>query len=316
MPLDPAIIEKYRKSGRLAAEALEYGSGLIKEGALLLDVADKIEDFIRSKGGKPAFPVNIAIDSVAAHFSPFHDSKDVFAKGELAKLDVGVHFDGYIGDTARTVEVGTKNQSQLIKASEEALEAVIEMMKPKTRMETIGAAVENTINSFGYEPIANLSGHGLAQYALHTGVSVPNVPENSCEFVAEGAVLAIEPFATDGAGSVVEGTPSSIYRLVRTEDASMTGKPGFLSRILGKGGNVDETGKFLDLIRYEYRTLPFSERWCNSIDRNARQKLQALSKYKVISCYPMLKEAGGGIVSQSEHTVLVTADGCEVLTRR
>jgi methionyl aminopeptidase len=77
---------------------------------------------------------------------------------------------------------------------------------------------------------------------------------------------------------------------------------------------VDDIGKFLDIVRYEYKTLPFSERWCYSIDKNARQKLQTLSRYKMISCYPVLREANDGAVSQCEHTVLITADGCEVLT--
>lgn len=314
MPIDSHILEDYRKAGKLAAETLDHGTTLIKEGARLVDVAEAIEDYIRSKGGKPAFPVNLAIDDIAAHYSPFHDSVEVFARGQLVKLDVGVQFNGYIGDTARTVEVSTNSWGKLIKASEEALKVAIEMMKPKVNMETIGTAIENTINSFGYVPISNLSGHGLGQYSLHTGISVPNVPEGNRDRVENGTVLAIEPFATDSTGSVKEGQSSSIYRLVRTDESTISEKPGILSRLVGRN-IVDDVGKFLDLIRYEYRTLPFSERWCYSIDKNARQKLLTLTRFKVISCYPVLKEIGGGTVSQAEHTVLVTSDGCEILTK-
>jgi methionyl aminopeptidase len=234
MPLEADIVDSYKKAGKIAGDALDYGAGLIKEGSMLIDIAEKIEEFIKLKGGKPAFPVNIAIDSIAAHFSPFHDSKDVFIRGNLVKLDVGVHINGYIGDTARTIEIGTQKWGKLIKASEEALKVAIEMMRPKVSMETVGTAVENTINTYGYVPISNLSGHGLGQYSLHSGISVPNVSESSRDRVQDGMVLAIEPFATDGVGSVKETTVGSIYRLLRTEDSTITEKPGLLSKILGK----------------------------------------------------------------------------------
>ena len=313
MPLEGEVQDCYRKAGLIAREALGYGAGLVKESAKYLKVCEDIEEYIRSKGGKPAFPVNIAIGSVAAHFSPTHDCGEAFARGNIVKLDVGVQVNGYIGDTARTLEVGTSRQTRLVKASEEALKAAIEVIKPKVSLETIGTAVENTINSYGYRPISNLSGHGLGQYSLHTGLSIPNVPEGGSERIQEGMVLAVEPFATDGTGRVEEAGSGSIYRVIRTAESTISEKPGFISKFLGKN-NVDEIGKFLDIVRYEYRTLPFSERWCYAIDKKAQQKLQMLSRYKVISVYPVLKEAGGGMVSQCEHTVLVTADGCEVLT--
>lgn len=314
MPISPETLEKYRMAGRISARALDYGCGLLKEGTRLLDIAEKTEGFIREQGASPAFPVNIAIDDIAAHFSPLHDSPDTLQKGQVVKLDVGVQVDGYIGDTARTVEIGTSAQSGLIKASAEALRAAIEMARPGLPVRQIGGAVEKTIESFGFHPISNLSGHGLDQYSLHSGLSIPNIPESMGEKLAEGMVVAIEPFATDGTGMIKEHGQGSIYRVVRTAEATISEKPGKLAKLLGKD-DVNELGKFFDLLRYQHKTLPFSERWAYALDRKAQAKLQMLLRYKVITSYPVLREVGGGLVSQCEHTILITPNGCEVLTK-
>jgi methionyl aminopeptidase len=94
MPLPPEVVEKYRFSGAIAREAREYGAGLIKENASLLEVANTVEAFILSKSARPAFPVNIAINEVAAHFTPRHDEAQLrFKAGDVVKLDVGVQVD-------------------------------------------------------------------------------------------------------------------------------------------------------------------------------------------------------------------------------
>ncbi|PIV69464.1 MAG: type II methionyl aminopeptidase, partial [Euryarchaeota archaeon CG01_land_8_20_14_3_00_38_12] len=200
--MDKKIVEKYRKAGRIAAEARDYGIGLVKENAFLLDVAEKIEKYIIEKGAKPAFPVNIGINDVAAHYTPRHDDKTVFRKGEIVKIDVGAHVDGYIGDTACTVEVETNRYTRMIKASKEALEAALELIKPDIDLSIVGSAVEQTIRSYSFVPVSNLTGHSLKQFQLHAGKSVPNISTNVKEKIKKDDVLAVEPFATNGAGRV------------------------------------------------------------------------------------------------------------------
>jgi methionyl aminopeptidase len=295
--MDPEIEEKYRKAGKITAEARNYGASLIKEGTMVLDVVTEIEDYILKNDGRVAFPVNIAIDDIAAHFTPTHNDKLVFEQGNLVKLDVGVHIDGYIGDSAVTIEVGTRNWQDLIKASQDALNVAIEIVKPGANLSLLGRSVERTIESSGFKPINNLTGHSLEQYKLHAGLSIPNVEEYNKGIIREGDVLAIEPFATNGAGRVKGFKKSNIYRFLKDSDLKSP-----------------DAKRLLKIIKTNRKGLPFSERWCNKFTKKPQKILQKLVKERAITMYPILKDIDGGMVAQTEHTVIVTSDSCEIIT--
>ncbi len=300
--MDEEVLEKYRRAGRIARRALEHGVGLIRGGVSLLEVAEKTEEVILNEGALPGFPANISIDSQAAHFTPRHnDGKMVFSKGNLVKLDVGVHVDGYLADNAKTVEVGTRNWTEMIQAADEAVATAVEVIKPGTPMKMVGAAIERTIKSHGFKSIENLTGHSLGQYTLHAHKSVPNVAnlrgERAGQTVEAGESFAIEPFSTNGAGRVVGKKTSNIYRIVKFKET-------------GAG----EADTLLRKVYEDFRTLPFSERWCHKLDKRASFHLQRLRRKGIITGYPILVEAAEGMVAQSEDTVVVTDDGCEVTT--
>jgi len=289
---------KVRKAGRLAGEARDYGLSLIAEGGLLMDVADKVEGHIRNNGGVPGFPVNIAVNTIAAHYTPKKDDDLVFERGDVVKLDVGACVDGYLGDTAATVEVGTKNWTRMIEASRQGLEVAIEMMRPGVDLNVVGASIERTIRAAGFVPIENLTGHSMERYNLHAGLSVPNVGNSAVTgTVKVGDVVAIEPFATNGHGSVGGRKPSNIYRLVRKREV-----------------RSEEAEAFMLAIDESYGGLPFAERWCWQHTPKPGQLLRRLIRIGCVSSYPILKEVGNGIVTQAEHTVLIKDDGCEILT--
>lgn len=296
--MDQDIIEKYRKAGRISGIALDYGLSLIREGGKLLDVARSVEKKIVQLGGAVAFPINIAIDDQAAHYTPCVDDTLTFKKGMIVKLDVGAHLDGYIGDTASTVEVGSNHHSMLIQASRQALTNAIDIIKPGVLPKTIGAIIENTIRSFGFKPISNLTGHGLDRYKLHSGLSIPNVARKEGRALMAGDTIAIEPFATDGGGRVIEQKKSNIYhfkRKKRTKDI--------------------EADKLLEIIASKSGELPFSERWCHKYVENPGRLLKKLVQKGTIYSYPILGDVCGGVVSQAEHSLLITENGCEILTK-
>ena len=90
--------EKIFRAGKIAAEAKEYARKIIKKGMFLLEIADKVEGKIIELGGKPGFPLNLSVNDEAAHYTPsYNDTK--IAEG-LLKVDLGVHVDGFIADTA------------------------------------------------------------------------------------------------------------------------------------------------------------------------------------------------------------------------
>ncbi|MBU4190092.1 MAG: type II methionyl aminopeptidase [Candidatus Thermoplasmatota archaeon] len=295
--MDKEIVGKYRKAGKIAGEAREYGISLVKENTLLLDVAEKIEKYIIEKGAKPAFPVNIGINDVAAHYTPRHDDKSFFRKGDVVKIDVGAHVDGYIGDTAGTVEVGTNRYKNMIKASKEALSVAVELIKPDVGLSVVGAGIETTIRSYNFVSIENLTGHSLKQYRLHAGKSVPNISNDVKEKIKKDDVLAVEPFATNGAGRVGGRIMGNIYRL------AMDREPG-----------TENSKKLLKYVKENFGVLPFAERWCRDKVDNAEIVLRKLMRAMIITGYPVLREINKGIVTQAEHTVIVTENGCEVIT--
>jgi len=296
--VDREIYQKYKRAGKIAANARELGIKHIEEGVSYLEIVEMVERKIRESGGDLAFPVNISVNEVAAHFTPAHnDAEYRFRKGDVVKLDVGAHIDGYIADTAATVEVGSDRYADLIDASREALYRVIDMIKPSVKLKDIGKVSSSIIQSKGFKPIENLSGHSLERYKLHAGLSIPNVPEETSKALKEGHVVAIEPFASTGAGRVVSRSISNIYLYLR--------KPAVRDiriRLMVKK------------IEDRFKTLPFAERWCASFIPDTKNNLQKLVNARCIHSYPQLVDERKGIVSQWEHTVIVTEDGCEVTT--
>ena len=295
--MEDEILENYRKAGLVAGKARDYGLSLIREGVELLYVADEVESFIITNGAIPAFPTNIAIDDTAAHFTPRHDDHSIFQHGMVVKLDVGAHVDGYIGDTAATIEVGTDYHSELIAAAREALETAINLVEPGVPVDIMGSAVQETIEAYGLKPISNLTGHGLKRYALHSGKSIPNVGDGIGGKLALDEVIAIEPFATNGLGKVKETVPGNIYRIGKYRKSRYR--------------------KLMMKVQEKYKTLPFAERWLfrDKFTLLLNHSLKSLVSSKIISSFPVYTEMKNGLVSQFEHTVRVTEDGCEILTQ-
>lgn len=299
--IDDDVYEKYLLAGEIAAAARDHGAKMIKEGVSYLEVATAVESEITEQGADLSFPVNISINDIAAHFTPRHDdSLLIFKKGDVVKLDVGSHIDGYIADTALTVEIGTNNYSDMIKASRHALEKGIGIIKAGVDLSDVGKTIEETITSYGYRSIDNLTGHGLERYNLHSGLSVPNVSRRERGQIRAGDVLAIEPFATDGAGHVVSGSGSNIYRY----------NPSARSRLI----RDTKLRSLAATVHNKFNALPFAERWCLDILPNTDLSLKKLLFTRCIKHYPQLIDSGKGTVTQAEHTVIVNEDGCEITT--
>lgn len=287
--------EKYRRAGRVAADALQIGQKEAAEGVKLVDVANSMEESIEEMGAGIAFPVNISINEVAAHYTPAHNDERRFKNGELVKLDVGAQVDGYIGDTARTITIGVGKGEELINCSLLALNGALKAIRPGVTLDEIGAMVENICKASGFRPVRNLSGHSLGKFELHSGISVPNFANGDRTRIEEGMAIALEPFVTDGRGAVTEKGYGGIYRQMRRGDRPQ-GEDELMERIEG------------------YRGLPFAERWFADLEVK-RGRMRRLISKGIITGYRVLVEKGGGYVAQSEHTVIVTRHGCEVTTR-
>ncbi|MFB6254102.1 MAG: type II methionyl aminopeptidase [Halobacteriaceae archaeon] len=291
--LSESAVESYREAGDILQTVLEETVDRVEQGKTHLEIAEFAENRITELGGKPAFPLNISVNEEASHASPDRDDETEFG-ADMICLDIGVHVDGWIADAATTIDF-TDNQ-ELVEAADEALDAALDMIEPQVHTGEIGAEIEEIINAYGYNPVVNLTGHGLAQYDAHTGPSIPNRAVSSGTELSAGDVIAIEPFATTGTGKVTEGAKTEIYSL--ENDRSVRNR---------------RARQLLDTIRDEYQQLPFAARWLNG--SRTDMAIQRLETQGILTSYPVLKEDDTALVSQSEETVIVTSDGCEIITR-
>ncbi|MGB9987554.1 type II methionyl aminopeptidase [Salarchaeum japonicum] len=284
--------EKYQEAGDILADVMAEAAEMVEPGATHLEVAEFAESEIRERGAKPAFPVNISVNEEASHASPGADDDTEFSEGDVVCLDVGVHVDGHIADSATTVDLGENRE--LVEAAEEALDAALDAVEPGVHTGEVGAEVEDVIEAYGFKPIVNLTGHGLEVYDAHTGPNVPNRGVDTGVELQEGDVLAIEPFATTGNGKVSEGQATEIYEVVAE-----------------KSVRNRQARQVLDAAD-EFERLPFAARWLDT--PRAEMGLRRLEMNDIVRSYPVLKEQEGELVSQAEHTVIVTEDGCERTT--
>jgi methionyl aminopeptidase len=295
------VFDRYMKAGEIAATARDTGAAHIKPGKTFQEIVDEIESIIKNKGAGIAFPTNISINHIAAHFTPPKNDGHVFKKGDVVKVDVGAHVDGYIADTAVTIEVETDEFSSLRQASADALDHAIKLMKPGVKLSSIGKEVEETINEFGFKPIDNLTGHSLNRFNLHSGMSVPSIASMSFQRrPKKDDVIAVEPFATTGSGHVISGQGSNIYLLKN--------KMNF-RRLRDRRSRL-----MVKKLQHHFHSLPFASRWCEDILPNVSMSLSWLEQKGMIHHFPQLLEQNKGMVSQKEHTMIVTDDGCQVTT--
>ncbi|MFH1211795.1 MAG: type II methionyl aminopeptidase [Candidatus Woesearchaeota archaeon] len=285
--LDKETIEKYKKAGRIAAEALEHGRTLIKAGARVVDICDEVDKKARALGGEPAFPAQISINNIAAHYCSLHNDPLVCKEGDVVKLDVGVHVDGFIGDNALTVDLG--DNKELVQASLDGLNAALKIIKAGVPVCEIGQAILDAIQAKGFSPVKNLSGHGLDQFEIHTPPTIPNFNNGNHLALQEGMAFAVEPFATDGHGMIFEASPPTIYAL-----KSMKPVRGQYAKDV------------LDAVK-KYNGLPFALRWVTRElgEAKARFGIRELERMGILIGFPPLPEKANGLVSQHEHTILL-----------
>jgi methionyl aminopeptidase len=294
--------ENYIKAGKIASEVREFARDQDHTGRTLSEICNNVENEIIKKGGEPAFPVNVSLNDIAAHYTAEPNDPTVVKNTDVLKIDVGVHIDGYIADTAVTVSYDSKYQD-LIDIAQRALDEAIGIARSNTRVSDIGRIIEKTITKYGCKPIQNLSGHSLERYTIHAGQSIPNIWTIGHSFnLSVNNVYAIEPFVTtkDGQGIVYEGKVKNIF--------------GIASRKRTKDQRTDE---FLEYLWNKFKTLPFALRWVvkDYEEKEALSLLETLLKRKNVHAYPILVEGSNRIVVQAEHTIIPQESNTITITK-
>jgi methionyl aminopeptidase len=295
------FLECYQQAGKIASEVRENARKKYHIGSTLFQICESIESEVRTRGAAPAFPVNVSLNDIAAHYTAEPNDQIVVNDADVLKIDIGVHVQGYIADTAVTICYNPKYET-LVKSAEIALIEAVRIAKSSTKASDIGKVIESSISKQGFKPIQNLSGHSLEQYTIHAGRSIPNIWTIGSSFnLVSNQAYAIEPFVTtkEGQGVVYEGKIRNIF--------------GITSRKPTKDKEVDE---FLEDIWNTFKTLPFALRWMldKYEEKKARQFIEVLLKKKNIHAYPILVEGNGKMVAQAEHTLIPSENLINIIT--
>ncbi|MBI4177364.1 MAG: type II methionyl aminopeptidase [Candidatus Aenigmarchaeota archaeon] len=282
--MDAKIFDNYTKAGKILKDI--FGALLVRPGDKIVDIADTVENEILRKGGVPAFPANISINEIAAHYTPVPNDEITIREGDLVKVDLGAHIGGYIADAAVTFCSG---KNDMVIAVENAVKAAMKLMVPGKKVKDVSEAIESEIESKGFRAVSNLTGHSLDKFIFHGPVPIPNVRNSiNYEFKVDD-VFAVEPFATDGVGAVKDSERVYIFSYLKDHNT-----------------RLPESRQVLSLAKKDFSSLPFCERWIKGItplkfDLGVKQLVAA----GALQPYPVLREAGRGLVAQAEHTVIV-----------
>jgi len=277
----------FEEANKIAHEIKIFAKSFIKKDIPLLEIAEKIESEIIRLGGKPAFPTNLSINEIAAHYTPTYND-ETLAHGIL-KVDFGVQINGWTSDNALSFDLeNSEENKKLIESAEMALENASKIFVNGTSFGEVGKKIEETISSFKFQPVVNLSGHKIEQYNLHAGKTVPNFNNQDKEKIKKG-IYAIEPFSTNGAGKIQDGGSSGIYQVI--DD---------------KNPRSQTAREVLDYIAETFRTLPFCQRWIyKRFQARGLFALRELENNGNLHHFAQLVEISKGKVAQAEKTILV-----------
>ncbi|MBI2005501.1 MAG: type II methionyl aminopeptidase [Candidatus Aenigmarchaeota archaeon] len=281
-------LQSYEKAFLVAEDAVGFAQKLVKKDVKILKLAEDIEKRIMELGAKPAWPVNVSINEIAAHYTPAIGDNLILKEGDLVKVDIGTQVNGYICDRAFTVCIGKKSDP-LIESSEKALDECLKLIKPGTKVHEISEVCENTVSEMGFNVIRNLSGHRMERYSQHAHPSLPNSKNSIQDEIESGNAYAMEVFVTNGSGFVVESSPTEIFQY--NEDTAV---------------RLWEARKILELAKNEFEKLPFTKRWITGVSPlKMGMAFQQLIDAGALIEFPPLKEESNGAVAVTEKSVIV-----------
>jgi len=199
-----------RRAGQVVREVLELVRSLVKPGATTLDLEKAAEARLAELGVKAAFKgyhgfpcvLCVSVNSEVVHGIP--SPKRVLKEGDIVSLDFGAIVDGYYGDSAITVPVGTidADVARLLAVTEASLHAGIAEVRPGATLGDVGAAVQTVVEKAGFSVVRDFVGHGIGVH-MHEDPQVPNFGQRGRGMkLRTGMVIAIEPMVNAGKADV------------------------------------------------------------------------------------------------------------------
>ncbi|KAK4191492.1 putative methionine aminopeptidase [Podospora australis] len=320
--LNSDFLNDYRHAAEAHRQTRQWAQKNIKPGQTLTEIANGIEDSVRALVGHQGleegdaqiagmgFPTGLSINHCAAHYTPNAGNKMVLQQDDVMKVDIGVHVNGKIVDSAFTLAFNPR-YDPLLEAVKAATNEGIKHAGIDARLGEIGGYIQEVMESYEIEldgttypikSIRNLNGHTILPYSIHGTKSVPIVKSNDQTKMEEGDVFAIETFGSTGNGYVHEEGEVSHY--ARRSDAPKVDL------------RLSSAKSLLNVINKNFGTLPWCRRY---LDRLGQEKyllgLNNLVQNGIVEAYPPLVDKKGSYTAQFEHTILIRPTVKEVISR-
>mmetsp|Transcript_15312 Transcript_15312/g.30083 ORF Transcript_15312/g.30083 Transcript_15312/m.30083 type:complete len:382 (-) Transcript_15312:25-1170(-) len=314
---NPDVVEKYRIAGEIANNCILHVAALCCTGARIVSLCDAGDQFIQDACGKifkgkgvekgVAFPVCISVNNTMGHFSPLADDQTCLAEGDFAKIDLGVHIDGYVAVTAHTILVGEKGPSteeiagrkaDAMNAAYWAAECAIRMMKNGQKSEEITKMSQEVAEAFNCKPVSGVLSHQLDRFNLDGKKQVLMVFAQTDQAVENFVFEPKDVFAFDMVMSSGEGKP----RDERTRTTVYNRRPETTYQL-----KIKSSRQVLSEINQKFPNLPFTLRNLNQ--KTVKFGINECRDHGLVEPYPVLYEKAGEIIAHIKFTALLTANG-------
>nr|XP_019942624.1 PREDICTED: proliferation-associated protein 2G4 isoform X1 [Paralichthys olivaceus] len=318
------VVTKYKMGGDIANQALRLVVEAATPGVSVLSLCEKGDAYIMAETGKVfkkekdmkkgiAFPTSVSVNNCVCHFSPLKSDSDYTLKdGDLVKIDLGVHVDGFIANVAHSFVVGaskenpiTGRKADVIKAAHLCAEAALRLVKPGNQNSQVTEAWNKIAQSFKCSPIEGMLSHQLKQHVIDGEKTIIQNPSDQQRKDHEKAefevheVFAVDVLISTGEGKARDGgLRTTIYK----RDPSKQ-----------YGLKMKTSRTFFSEVERRFDAMPFTLRAFED-EAKARLGVVECAKHELLQPFSVLQEKEGEFVAQFKFTVLLMANGPHRIT--
>ncbi|XP_074490003.1 proliferation-associated protein 2G4-like [Sebastes fasciatus] len=318
------VVTKYKMGGDIANQALRLVVETATPGVSVLSLCQKGDAYIMAETGKVfkkekemkkgiAFPTSVSVNNCVCHFSPLKSDHDYTLKdGDLVKIDLGVHVDGFIANVAHSFVVGankenpiTGRKADVIKAAYLCAEAALRLVKPGNQNSQVTDAWNKIAQSFKCSPIEGMLSHQLKQHVIDGEKTIIQNPSDQQRKDHEKAEFEVhEVYAVDVLISTGEG---------KARDGGM--RTTIYKRDPSKqyGLKMKTSRMFFSEVERRFDAMPFTLRAFED-EAKARLGVVECAKHELLQPFSVLQEKEGECVAQFKFTVLLMANGPHRIT--
>lgn len=315
----PEVVTKYKSAADIVNRALQLVISECKPKAKIVDVCEKGDSFIQEQTGNMyknvkkkiergvAFPTCISVNNVVCHYSPLASDETVLEEGDLVKIDMGCHIDGFIAVVAHThvVQDGpvTGRKADVIAAANTAAEVAMRLIRPGKKNKDVTEAIQKVAAAYDCKIVEGVLSHQMKQFVIDgnkvvLSVTNPEVRVDDAEF-EENEVYAVDIVASTGEGKpkMFDEKQTTIYKRAVDRNYHLKMK----------------TSRFIfSEINQKFPIMPFTARALE--EKKARLGLVECVNHDLLQPYPVLHEKPGDLVAHIKFTVLLMPNGSDRVT--